>query len=32
MKPIPYGRQNITDDDIKAVFDLARKDQGLHRP
>ncbi len=20
-KPIPYGRQNITDDDIKAVVD-----------
>ncbi len=26
MTPIPYGRQNITDDDIKAVVDTLRSD------
>lgn len=26
MKPIPYGRQNITDDDIKAVVDTLKSD------
>ena len=26
MKAIPYGRQNITDDDIKAVVDVLRSD------
>lgn len=26
MKPIPYGRQNITDEDIKAVVDVLRSD------
>ena len=25
-KPIPYGRQNITDDDIKSVIDVLRSD------
>jgi UDP-4-amino-4,6-dideoxy-N-acetyl-beta-L-altrosamine transaminase len=26
MNPIPYGRQNITDDDIKAVVDVLKSD------
>lgn len=26
MKPIPYGRQNITDDDINAVIDVLKSD------
>lgn len=26
MKPIPYGRQNITDEDIQAVIDVLKSD------
>ena len=26
MKPIPYGKQNIKDDDIRAVIDVLRSD------